>query len=84
MKIEIVSRFTNGGKVFYEWDLWDGPADCSDHAHGYASDLITAFSKLLEWRERIAADYVSELEQDLANAQKFLQTNNETHNGTTN
>jgi hypothetical protein len=57
MKIEIQNRFTADGQEFYEWDLYDGPADCSDHAHGYASDLIIAFSKLLEWRERIAADY---------------------------
>lgn len=57
MKIEIISRHTSDGKLYYEWDLWDGPADCSDHAHGYASDLVVAFSKLIEWRERIVADY---------------------------
>jgi len=57
MKIEIHNQFTADGREYYEWDLWDGPADYSDHAHGYATDLITAFSKLLEWRERIAADY---------------------------
>jgi hypothetical protein len=57
MKIEITSRSTSEGKEYYEWSLWDGPADSSDHAHGYASDLIVAFSKLIEWRERIAADY---------------------------
>ena len=66
MKIEISSRFTPDGKEFYEWDLLDGPADSSDHAHGYAADLIVAFSKILEWRERIAADY------------NDLYTNNET------
>lgn len=57
MKIEINTRFTPDGRKFFEWDLYDGPADCSDHAHGYATDLITAFSKLLEWHERISADY---------------------------
>ena len=57
MKIEIHNRFTPDGKEFYEWSLFDGPADCSDHAHGYASDLVQAFSKIFEWRERIAADY---------------------------
>ena len=57
MKIEIYSRFTADGREYYEWDLWDGPADRSDHAHGYASDLVQAFSKIFEWRERIAADY---------------------------
>jgi hypothetical protein len=79
MKIEITKRFTSDGKAFYEWDLWDGPADCSDHAHGYATDLITAFSKLIEWRERIGADYATEILQDMNNAQPFLttETNNE-------
>jgi hypothetical protein len=57
MRIEITNRFTPEGKEYYEWDLWDGPADCSDHAHGYAIDLVQAFSKIFEWRERISADY---------------------------
>ena len=57
MKIEIINCFTADGREYYEWDLWDGPVDCSDHAHGYASDLVQAFSKIFEWRERIAADY---------------------------
>jgi hypothetical protein len=71
MKIEIVSRHTSDGREYYEWDLWDGPADCSDHAHGYATDLIVAFSKLIEWREKIASDY------------NFLYQDNETDCGTT-
>jgi len=81
MKIEIVDRFTPEGRVFYEWNLWDGP-DGIDHAHGYASDLVQAFSKIFEWRERIAADYVAEVESDLENARQFLtnRTNNETIN----
>ena len=57
MKIEITSQFTADGREYIEWDLYDGPADCSDHAHGYATDLVQAFSKIFEWRERIAADY---------------------------
>ena len=57
MKIEVINRLTADGREYYEWDLWDGPADCSDHAHGYANDLVNAFSKIFEWRERIAADY---------------------------
>jgi hypothetical protein len=57
MLIKIVNRSTEDGREFFEWDLWDGPADCSDHAHGYATDLVHAFSKVLEWRERIANDY---------------------------
>jgi len=81
MKIEIIDRFTPEGRVFYEWNLWDGP-DGIDHAHGYASDLVQAFSKIFEWRERIAADYVAEVESDLENARQFLtnRTNNETIN----
>ena len=57
MKIEIKNRFTPDGREYIEWDLWYGPSDSSDHAHGYASDLVQAFSKIFEWRERIAADY---------------------------
>jgi hypothetical protein len=77
MKIEITSRHTPEGKEYYEWSLWDGPADCSDHARGYASDLIVAFSKLIEWRERIVADYASEVLKDLDTLNTFL-SNNET------
>jgi hypothetical protein len=78
MRIEITDRFTYDGKEFYEWDLADGP-DGIDHAHGYASDLVQAFSKILEWRERIGADYAAEVLQDMENAQHFLttETNNE-------
>ena len=56
MKIEITSKWAADGREFYEWDLWDGP-DRIDHVHGYAADIIAAFSKLIEWRERIANDY---------------------------
>ena len=56
MKIEVHSRFTPDGKEYYEWSLWDGP-DGIDNAHGFATDLIVAFSKLIEWRERINNDY---------------------------
>jgi hypothetical protein len=81
MKIEIVNRFTAEGREYVEWDLWDGPADSQDHAHGYATDLITSFSKLLEWRERILADYTAdyakEIQEDLDTLKNFL-SNNET------
>jgi hypothetical protein len=81
MKIEIVNRFTAEGREYVEWDLWDGPADSQDHAHGYATDLITSFSKLLEWRERILADYTAdyakEIQEDLDTLKNFLP-NNET------
>jgi hypothetical protein len=65
MKVKINDRFTPDGKEFFEWYLWDGP-DGIEEVHGYATDLITAFSKIIEWRERIAADYVQEA---------FTQTN---------
>jgi len=71
MRIEITNRFTNDGTEYIEWDLWDGPADCSDHAHGYAVDLVQAFSKIFEWRERISNDY------------NFLYNDDETNAGTT-
>ena len=75
MKIEIVSRFTPDGRAYYEWDLWDGPVNSTDHAHGYATDLITSFSKLLEWKERIDRDYADEIAADLAAANQFLSKN---------
>jgi hypothetical protein len=56
MKVEIVNRFTETGQEYIEWDLWDGP-DGIDHAHGYAVDLIQAFSKIVEWQEKIGRDY---------------------------
>jgi len=56
MKIEIVNRFTPAGQEFYEWTLFDGP-DGIETVHGYGTDLITVFTKLIEWRERISADY---------------------------
>ena len=62
MKVKIIDRFTPSGKIFYEWWLFDGP-DGIDHAHGYAVDMIQAFSKILEWRERIANDYVNNYDQ---------------------
>ncbi len=59
MKIEIINKSTAEGKGFFEWYLWDGP-DGVEEVHGYATDLITAFSKIMEWRERIAADYTQD------------------------
>ena len=56
MLIKIVNHFTPDGREYIEWDLHDGP-DGIDHAHGYATDLVQAFSKIFEWRERIGADY---------------------------
>ena len=82
MQIKITNRFTSDGKEFFEWDLADGP-DGIDHAHGYATDLITAFSKLIEWHDRISADYATELESNSDNTRNSL-ANNETDPGTTN
>jgi len=76
MEIRIVDRFTASGGQFYEWWLYSGP-DGVEEVHGYATDLITAFSKLLEWHERINADYAAEVESDLKTLKNFVE-NNET------
>ena len=74
MRIDIVNKFTPSGTEYFEWSLHDGP-DEVDHARGYASDLVQAFSKVFEWRERISADYVAEFEKDLETLKNFLQEN---------
>jgi hypothetical protein len=56
MKIEIHNQFTSEGKEFYYWELYDGP-DGIDEVKGFATDLIEVFSKIIEWRERLAKDY---------------------------
>ena len=56
MKLEIVSHFYPDGKEIYEYNLYDGP-DGIERVHGYATDLIVTFTKILEWRERISRDY---------------------------
>ena len=76
MKVSIVNKFTTEGKEFFEWTLWDGP-DGIEEVRGFASDLIVAFSKIIEWRERIAADYSKEVQEDLDTLKNFL-SNNET------
>jgi len=77
MKVKILNKFTPDGKEFFEWWLWDGPNGVEE-VHGYASDLVVAFSKIVEWRERIAADYVEEVIKDLETLKTFL-ANNETN-----
>ena len=79
MKISIVNKFTQDGREYIEWDFWYGPADCSDHAHGYAIDLVQAFAKIFEWKERIDQDYAFEVQADIEAARQFL-TNNEPDN----
>jgi hypothetical protein len=66
MLIKIVDRFTASGNPFYEWWLYSGP-DGAEEVHGYATDLVTAFSKLLEWNERIAADYANDFNNSETN-----------------
>jgi hypothetical protein len=74
MRVEIVNHFTPDGREYIEWDLYDGPNGI-DHAHGYATDLVQAFSKIFEWRERIGADYTAEVMADMDTLQKFTQQN---------
>ena len=78
MKIKILDHFTPTGKIFYEWWLWDGPNGIEE-VHGYATDLITAFSKIMEWHERIGADYAQEVLEDLDTLKTFLNRNDETN-----
>jgi hypothetical protein len=66
MRIEINNHFTKDGKEFIYWNMWDGP-DGIDEEKGFATDLVEVFSKILEWRERIAADYADEINQELQN-----------------
>jgi hypothetical protein len=75
MQIEINNHFTPDGKEFYYWTLYDGP-DGIDEVKGFATDLIEVFSKIIEWRERIGADYSKDLLEETAS--KFLTTDNET------
>jgi hypothetical protein len=55
MRIEIHDHHTNDN-TFYYWELYDGPEEI-DEVKGFATDLIEVFSKIVEWRERIAKDY---------------------------
>jgi hypothetical protein len=63
MQIEIVNHFTNAGKEFFRFELYDGP-DGIEHVSGFASDLVEAFSKIIEWRERISQDYYTEIDDE--------------------
>lgn len=55
MKIEVVNHWVDG-KEHFEFTLYDGP-DGVERAHGYSTDLIVAFTKIIEWREMISRDY---------------------------
>ena len=74
MKVTIVNKFTAQGQEYYDWSLSDGP-DGIEEVRGYAVDLITAFSKVLEWHERIDRDYADELAAELDAAKQFLSNN---------
>jgi len=63
MQIEIVNHFTNTGKEFFRFELYDGP-DGIEHVSGFASDLVEAFSKIIEWRERIGQEYYNEINDE--------------------
>jgi hypothetical protein len=76
MQVDIVNAFTNDGKEYYKWELYDGP-DGIEHVSGFATDLITAFSKILEWHERIGSDYAAEVAADMDTLKNFIE-NNET------
>lgn len=56
MKLEISNFYNDHGKEFFKYEMHDGP-DGIEEVRGYASDLIVAFTKILEWRERISRDY---------------------------
>lgn len=55
MRIEVVNHWVNG-KEHFEFTLFDGP-DGVERAHGYSTDLIVVFTKIIEWREMISRDY---------------------------
>jgi len=58
MKLEITTIKSPNGQEVYEFCLSDGPDD-KERVHGYSTDLILAFTKVLEWKERINRDYSS-------------------------
>lgn len=64
MKLEIVKVPLKNGKSCYEYTLSEGP-DGIEQVHGYATDLIVAFTKVLEWQERISRDYSEEITGEL-------------------
>lgn len=55
MKIEIESH-DHEGRTYFEFVLQDGPGD-RERVRGYATDLIVAFTKVIEWHERIEREY---------------------------
>ena len=78
MKISITNHRTNDGREYFRWEMFDGP-DGSEHIAGFAIDLCEVFSKIIEWREKIAIDYIEEVLEDMKTLETFLQTKNETN-----
>ena len=76
MLIKIINHFSNDGLEYIEWDLYEGP-DGIEHVHGYAKDLIQAFSKILEWQERISNDYYDDLNETTGNRSSDNQDGSE-------
>lgn len=62
MKIEIYDLW-RGGNTVYFWTLYDGP-DGIDKVSGYATSLEEAVTKILDWRQRIANDYIGSLSEE--------------------
>ena len=56
MRIEITDATANG-QTYYRFILNDGPSEI-DTVQGFGKDLIEVFSKIIEWREKIANDYI--------------------------
>jgi hypothetical protein len=56
MRIEITDATANG-QTYYRFILNDGPNGI-DTVQGFGTDLIEVFSKIIEWREKIANDYI--------------------------
>jgi len=55
MKIEVESH-DHEGQIYFEFVLQDGPGN-RERVRGYATDLIVAFTKVIEWHERIEREY---------------------------
>jgi len=64
MKVEITNHFTSDKREYFRWEIYDGP-DGIEHARGFASDIVIAFTKIMEWRERIAMDYTQDIDTDI-------------------
>ena len=63
MRIEITNHFAANGKEYFRFNLWDGPEGI-DEVRGFSVDLIETFTKIIEWRERIANDYFEDTPED--------------------